>query len=61
MGCRTWDAGQVRCRIGGMQDRRVVRHEGCRTEWMPGIREAGKEDAGKEGFRTGEIHKRRDT
>ena len=37
---RVWDAGQVRCRTGGLQDGRVAGNEGCRKDEMQERRES---------------------
>ena len=49
------NAGQERCRTGGMQDRRNAGPEGCRRGVMP-----DRKNAGQEGCRTGGIQDRRD-
>ena len=39
---RVWDAGQVRCRTGGMQDRRDAGKMGCRKGGNLDTRDTGK-------------------
>ena len=54
------DAGQERCRIGGMQDRRDAGKEICgnersRKEGCGKVEKQERRDAGKEGCRKGEM------